>query len=88
MSKNKKSQQIKYRDLPWPLRNQVDFAYGHIQKAQNPTIKHIVKRLKKYEKKYLEEGAPVTAQENREAIDQLENHIKSSELSPELKNSL
>ena len=82
MSKNKKNQQIKYRDLPWTLRNQVDFAYGHIQKAQNPTIKHIVKRLKKYEKKYLEEGAPVTAQENREAIDQLEDHIKSVELSP------
>ena len=82
MSKNKKNQQIKYRDLPSPLRNQVDFTYGHIQKAQNPTIKHIVEKLKRYEKKYLEEGAPVTAQENREAIDQLEDHVKSPELSP------
>ena len=82
MSKNKKSQQIKYRDLPWELRNQVDFTYGHIQKAQNPTIKYIVKRLKKFEKVYTEEGADVSAKEKREAIDQLEDHIKSVELSP------
>ena len=79
MSKNKKKQQIKYRDLPWELRNQVDFTYGHVQKAQNPTIKHIVKRLKKFEKVYTEEGADVSAKEKREAIDQLEGYIKSVE---------
>ena len=79
MSKNKKNQQIKYRDLPWELRNQVDFTYGHVQKAQNPTIKHIVKRLKKFEKVYTEEGADVSAKEKREAIDQLEGYIKSVE---------
>ena len=82
MSKNKKKQQIKYRDLPWDLRNQVDFTYGHIQKAQNPTIKHIVKRLKKFEKVYTEEGADVSAKEKREAIDQLEGYMKSPELPP------
>ena len=80
MSKKKKPTQLKYRDLPWTLRNQVDFTYGHVQKAQNPTIKHIVERLKKYEKKYLEQGAPVTAQENREAIDQLEGYMESAQL--------
>ena len=42
---------LKYRDLPWELRDQVDFTYGHIQKAQNPTVKHILEKLKKYEKK-------------------------------------
>ena len=82
MPKKKKTIQLKYRDLPWNLRNQVDFTYGHVQKAQNPTIKHIVERLKKFEKKYLEEGAPVNAQENREAIDQLEVYIESPNLSP------
>ena len=51
MAKERKS--LKYRDLPWELRDQVDFTYGHIQKAQNPTVKHIVEKLKKYEKKIL-----------------------------------
>ena len=82
MPRNKKNQQIKYRDLPWELRNQVDFTYGHIQKAQNPTIKHIVDRLKKFEKIYAEEGADVSAQEKREAIDQLEGYMHSADLSP------
>ena len=82
MPKNKKNQQIKYRDLPWELRNQVDFTYGHVQKAQNPTIKHIVDRLKKFEKMYVEEGAEVSAQEKREAIDQLEGYMHSADLSP------
>ena len=76
MAKERKS--LKYRDLPWELRDQVDFTYGHIQKAQNPTVKHILEKLKKYEKKYSEEGANVTAQENREAIDKLENYMESS----------
>ena len=71
---------LKYRDLPWELRDHVDFTYGHIQKAQNPTVKHIVEKLKKYEKKYLEEGANVTAQENRVAIDKLEGYMKSTDL--------
>ena len=71
---------LKYRDLPWELRDQVDFTYGHIQKAQNPTVKHILEKLKKYEKKYSEEGASVTAQENREAIDKLEGYMKSTDL--------
>ncbi|MBC6416164.1 MAG: hypothetical protein GDA46_07280 [Bdellovibrionales bacterium] len=79
MSKNTKT--IKYRDLPWDLRNQVDFTYGHIQKAQNPTIKHIVNRLKKFEKTYLEEGANVSAKEKREAIKQLEDYMYSVDLS-------
>ena len=35
MAKKRKS--LKYRDLPWKLRDQMDFTYGHIQKAQNPT---------------------------------------------------
>ena len=78
MSKGKKS--LKYRDLPWELRDQVDFTYGHIQKAQNPTIKHILERLKKFEKMYVEEGAEVSAQEKREAIDQLEDYMGSAEL--------
>ena len=78
MSKGKSF--LKYRDLPWELRDQVDFTYGHIQKAQNPTLKHILKKLKKYEKKYSEEGADVTAQENREAINKLEGYMKSTDL--------
>lgn len=43
-------------------------------------MKHIVKRLKKFEKMYTEEGANVSAQEKREAIDQLENYLGSAEL--------
>ena len=58
----------------------MDFTYGHIQKAQNPTVKHILKTLKRYEKKYSEEGANVTAQENREAINKLEGYIESIKL--------
>ena len=77
---SKKNKSLKYRDLPWELRDQVDFTYGHIQKAQNPTVKQILEKLKKYEKKYSEEGAHVTAQENKEAIDQLEGYMKSAEL--------
>ena len=78
MPKEKKS--LKYRDLPRELKDQVDFTYGHIQKAQNPTVKHILERLKKFEKMYTEEGAEISAQEKREAIDKLENYMKSAEL--------
>lgn len=75
-----KKKSLKYRDLPWKLRDQVDFTFGHIQKAQNPTIQHIVKRLKKFEKTYQDEGADVSAKEKREAIDQLEGYMGSAEL--------
>ena len=78
MTKGKKL--LKYRDLPWELRDQVDFTYGHIQKAQNPTLTHILKRLKKFEKMYVQEGADVSAQEKREAIDKLENYMESANL--------
>ena len=78
MSKRKKL--LKYRDLPWELRDQVDFTYGHIQRAQNPTVNHIVKRLKRFEKIYTEEGADVSAREKRTAIDQLESYMRSAEL--------
>ena len=66
--------------MPWELKGQVDFAYGHIQKAQNPTVRQILKRLKKFEKIYEEEGAEISAQEKREAIDKLEDYIGSAEL--------
>lgn len=75
-----KKSPLKYRDLPWELKNRVDFTYGHVQKAQNPTVKYILERLKKYEKKYLEEGAEVTAGENREAINKIESYIQSINL--------
>ena len=71
---------LKYRDLPWELKNKVDFTYGHIQKAQNPTIQHILKRLQKFEKMYVEEGADVSAEEKRDAIDKLEGYMESAEL--------
>ena len=76
----KQNKLLKYRDLPWELRNQVDVTYGHIQRAQNPTIQCILKRLKKFEKMYFEEGADVSAREKREAIDQLENYMQSASL--------
>ena len=66
--------------MPRELKDQVDFTYGHIQKAQNSTVKHILERLKKFEKMYTEEGAEISAQEKREAIDKLENYMKSAEL--------
>lgn len=71
---------LKYRDLPLELRDQVDCTYGHIQRAQNPTVNHILKRLKRFEKMYTEEGADVSAREKRAAIDKLENHLQSSAL--------
>ena len=71
---------LKYRDLPWELRDQVDCTYGHVQKAQNPTLNHIVKRLKRFEKIYTEEGADVSAQEKRSAIDKLESYMQSAEM--------
>ena len=77
----KKTKFVKYRDLPWELRDQVDFTYGHIQRAQNPTVKHILKRLKKFEEMYNTEGATVSAQEKRDAIDKLEDYISSKDLS-------
>lgn len=76
----KKTKFLKYRDLPWELRDQVDFTYGHIQKAQNPTVEHILKRLKRFEETYKAEGADVSAQEKREAIDKLESYMESAEL--------
>ena len=76
MTKEKKF--LKYRDLPLELKNKVDFTYGHIQKAQNPTVRHILKRLKRFEKMYAEEGAEVSAKEKREAIDKLESYIEST----------
>ena len=78
MPKGKKI--LKYRDLPWELRGQVDFNYGHVQKAQNPAVKHVLKRLKRFEKMYSEKGAEITAQEQREAIDKLENYMESADL--------
>ena len=77
----KKTKSLKYRDLPWQLRDQVDFTYGHIQKAQNPTVKHILKRLKKFEEIYKAEGAEVSVQEKREAINKLESYIQTNDLS-------
>ena len=71
---------MKYRDLPWELKDQVDFTYGSVQRAQNPTVNHIVKRLKRFEKMYTEEGADVSAREKREAIDKLEDYMHSAEL--------
>ncbi len=71
---------LKYRDLPWELRDKVDWTYGHIQRAQNPTVNHIVQRLKRFEKVYTEEGADVSAREKREAIDKLEDFMQSAEL--------
>ena len=71
---------LKYRDLPWELRDQVDFAYGPIQRAQNPTVKHILTKLKAHEKEYVDQGAYKTAEEQREAIDGLEAHIRGAEL--------
>ena len=71
---------LKYRDLPWELRGQVDWAYGHIQRAQNPTVRHILERLKRWEKMYTEEGANVSAQEKRVTIDKLEAYTRSTEL--------
>ena len=50
------------------------------KKLKITTVKHILEKLKKYEKKYSEEGASVTAQENREAIDKLEGYMKSTDL--------
>ena len=76
----KKTKSLKYRDLPLELKNRVNFTYGHVQKAQNPTIKHILKRLKKYEKIYTEEGAEFSVREKREAIDKLENYMESVNL--------
>ena len=78
MPKEKKS--LKYRDLSRELKDQIGFTYGHIQKAQNPTVKHILERLKKFEKMYAEEGAEISAQEKREAIDKLEGYMESAEL--------
>ena len=69
---------LKYRDLPWELRNQVDSTYGHVQRAQNPTLNHIVRRLKRFEKMYAEEGADVSASEKRSAIDNLESYMQSA----------
>ena len=77
---SKKSKSLKYRDLPLELKNRVNFTYGHVQKAQNPTMKHILNRLKKYEKIYIEEGAEFSAQEKREAIDKLEQYMESASL--------
>ena len=76
----KKTKFLKYRDLPWDLKNRVDFTYGHVQKAQNPTIKHILEKLKKFENMYKAEGATVSAQEKRDAIDKLEDYIRTTEL--------
>ncbi len=75
-----KKKSLKFRDLPLDLRGPVIFTYGHIQKAQNPTVRHILERLKRLEKKYTEEGACVSAQEKRETIDKLENYANTMDL--------
>ena len=67
---------LKYRDLPLALKNNVNFTYGHIQKAQNPTLKHIIKRLKKFEELYRKEGADISADEKKDGINRLEKHIR------------
>lgn len=77
---NLKKKSLKYKDLPWELKGQINFTYGHIQKAQNPTVRHILEKLKKHEKEYIETGAEVTAQENRDTIDKLEGYIKTAEV--------
>ena len=71
---------LKYRDLPWELRDQVDFAYGHIQKAQNPTVKHILTKLKQHEQRSASTGAYKTAEEQRIAITEIERHVNSLSL--------
>ena len=71
---------LKYRDLPWELRDQVDFAYGSIQRAQNPTVKHILTKLKAHEQRSTSSGAYKTAERKREAINNLEAHIREAAL--------
>ena len=80
MANKQRQGSLKYRDLPWELRDQVDFAYGHIQKAQNPTVKHILTKLKKHEERSAASGAYKTAERKRTAITEIETHIRRLEL--------
>ena len=77
--KKRKSKNLKYRDLAWELKDCVDFAYGHIQRAQNPTVRHIIKSLLRREKMYEAEGAYVSAKEKRDARLKLESLLSEKQ---------
>lgn len=76
--KKRKSKNLKYRDLSREYKDCVDFAYGHIQRAQNPTVRHIIKNLSRREKMYDAEGAYVSAKEKRDARLRLESLLKQT----------
>ena len=53
MRKSKKL--LKYKDLPWELRDHVSFAYEYIQKVQNLTVqgnREVIGKLGYYIKVY------------------------------------
>ena len=69
---------LRYKDLPQDLKDEVELSYGNISRSQNPTINHIIKVIKECEKKYLKQGFTKTSDQNRMAIDLLEEFLKES----------
>lgn len=66
-----KRKNLKYRDLPLEMQNIAEIGYGHIQRAQNPTVNHMLKRIKEFQEKYQREGAVVSVKEKRIAYKKL-----------------
>ncbi len=70
---------LKFRDLPCNLRGIVEDAYGHIQRAQNPTVKHILKKIKLSIERAEKEGWHTTVKEKSFIRSKLFNYTVSWE---------
>ncbi len=70
---------LKYHDLPWSMKSMIN-ASGpgmHPRRTENPTVKHILDRLKASEQRSLLANAPVSAKRTRIIIVKLENYLST-----------
>ena len=68
---------LKYRDLPWKLKRLIDTSGPMMQprKSENPTVKHILSRLKRLEQKAISINASDNASQKRETIENIEEYL-------------
>ena len=68
---------IKYHDLPWNLKRQIDASGPRMQPSasQNPTVKNILNRLYKAEQRSIDAGANVSAQQKRKMINTIKEYL-------------
>ena len=76
---------LKYEDLPKELKIMIDFKFNHnnISRSQNPTVRHVVSKLKDFEDLHVKKGDYVLADKKRKVIDMIEEYIQLKKFNTE-----